>query len=169
MQPATPNVLVCIGMGSNLGNAAENCRRAVAEIGAEKNIKSVRVSPLYRTEPVGEKDQPWFVNGAASFETSMLPRDLLNLVASIERRMGRVREKKWGPRVIDLDILLYGAEVVNEEGLVIPHPRMHERRFVLLPLADICPEVVHPVLGRTVSEMLLDLKTPESVIPLGSC
>ncbi|HSR11966.1 MAG TPA: 2-amino-4-hydroxy-6-hydroxymethyldihydropteridine diphosphokinase, partial [Thermodesulfobacteriota bacterium] len=128
MQPAARNVLICIGIGSNLGNAAENCRRAVAEIGAEKNINSVRMSPLYGTEPVGEKDQPWFVNGAASFETSMGPRDLLKLIGSIESRMGRVREKKWGPLVIDLDILLYGAEVVNEEGLVIPHPRMHERR-----------------------------------------
>ena len=159
-------MLAYIGIGSNLGDKPGNCRRAIEALGSNPRNLLVRCSPLYHTEPVGKTDQDWFVNGVVSLETSMDPRELLEFLLSIERKMGRVREEKWGPRRIDLDILFCGDQILNETDLQVPHPRLHERRFVLIPLQDVAPDLVHPVLGKTVSRILAELDTRERVIPL---
>jgi 2-amino-4-hydroxy-6-hydroxymethyldihydropteridine diphosphokinase len=111
-------------------------------------------------------DQDWFVNGVISLETSMGPGELLEFLLSIEGKMGRVREAKWGPRMIDLDILFCGDQILNETDLQVPHPRLHERRFVLIPLRDIAPDLIHPVIGKAVSRILAELDTRERVVPL---
>ena len=115
---------------------------------------------------MGKKDQDWFINGVVAAETSLRPREFLDFLLDIERQMGRERGERWGPRVIDLDILFYGAKVLNEGGLQIPHPRLHERRFVLIPLRDIAPDLEHPLLNKTVSEILSELPVEEKVVPL---
>jgi len=159
-------LLAYIGIGSNLGEKMENCRRAVEAIGSDAGNRLVRCSRFYRTEPVGKKDQEWFINGVAAVETTMGPRELLEFLLSVEKEMGRTRKERWGPRIIDLDILFYGDRVRNEEGLQIPHPRLHERRFVLVPLKDIAPDLVHPVFHRTVSQLLGELTAAEEVSPV---
>ena len=159
-------MLAYIGIGSNLGDKRENIRRAVEALGADPRNGLVRCSHLYCTEPVGKTDQGWFVNGVVSLETSMGPRELLEFLISIEKRMGRVREEKWGPRTIDLDILFCGDQILNDIDLHIPHPRLHERRFVLIPLKEVAPNLIHPLLGKTVSRILAELGTEERVIPL---
>jgi 2-amino-4-hydroxy-6-hydroxymethyldihydropteridine diphosphokinase len=115
---------------------------------------------------VGIRDQDWFVNGVVSLETSMGPGELLGFLLSVEKMMGRLREEKWGPRTIDLDILFYGDQILEEADLRIPHPRLQERRFVLVPLRDVAPDLVHPVLGKPVSRILAELDAEERVIPL---
>jgi 2-amino-4-hydroxy-6-hydroxymethyldihydropteridine diphosphokinase len=159
-------MLVFIGIGSNLGDKVGNCRRAVEVILADGRNRTVQCSPLYQTEPVGEKEQDWFINGVSCMETSMEPAELLEFLLGIEKMMGRVRRERWGPRVIDLDILIFGQEVINKEGLQIPHPRLHERRFVLVPLRDIAPDLMHPLLGKTISQILAELPGGEKVLPL---
>lgn len=142
-----------IGIGSNLGDRKNNCQKAVELLG-EYGVKAIKTSSMYETEPWGVKDQPEFINMAVEAETSLAPRGLLNALKGIEKRMGRAPSEKYGPRVIDLDILLYGDVVVEEHGLKIPHPHMHERDFVLRPLMEIAPEVVHPVSGKRITELL---------------
>jgi len=159
-------MLAYIGIGSNLGDKPGNFRRAIEALGSDPRNRLVRSSPLYCTEPVGKTDQDWFVNGVVSVETSMRPGELLEFLLSIERKMGRVREEKWGPRTIDLDILFCEDQILNDTDLQVPHPRLHERRFVLIPLKDVAPDLVHPVLGKTVSRILAELDTEERVIPL---
>ena len=159
-------MLVYIGIGSNQGNPLENCRRAIQGIVSDGRNRLVQCSPFYRTEPVGQKDQDWFVNGVVLVETSLSPRELLDFLLALEKKMGRIRGEKWGPRVIDLDILFYGGEVWHEGGLQIPHPRLHERRFVLIPLKDIAPDLKHPLLGKTISQILAGLPEGEKVFPL---
>ncbi len=159
-------MLVYIGIGSNLGDKVGNCRRAIEAIVSDGRNRIVQCSPLYQTEPVGKKDQDWFVNGVVAVETSMQPGELLDFLLTTEKRMGRVRKERWGPRVIDLDILLFGQEVIDEGGLQIPHPRLHERGFVLSPLRDIAPGLVHPLLGKTISQILTELPGEEGVLPL---
>jgi 2-amino-4-hydroxy-6-hydroxymethyldihydropteridine diphosphokinase len=159
-------MLAYIGIGSNLGDKLANCRRALEAIGSDPRNRLVQRSPLYRTEPVGKRDQDWFINGVAAVETSMTPGDLLAFLLSVEDRMGRVRKEKWGPRIIDLDILFYGDRVLDEENLRIPHPRLQERRFVLVPLNDIAPDLVHPVFRRTVSRLLAERIPEETVLPV---
>lgn len=159
-------MLVYIGVGSNLGDKVGNCRRAVEAILADGRNQIVQCSPLYRTEPVGKKDQDWFINGVFAMETSMEPGELLDFLLATEKIMGRVRTERWGPRVIDLDILIFGQKVISEGGLQIPHPRLHERRFVLVPLRDIAPNLVHPLLGKTIYQILAELPGEEKVLPL---
>jgi 2-amino-4-hydroxy-6-hydroxymethyldihydropteridine diphosphokinase len=160
------DMLVYIGLGSNLGDGIRNCRRAIEAIKSDPRNRLVQGSPFYRTDPVGKKDQNWFINGVIAVETSMAPGEFMEFLLSVENEMGRIREERWGPRIIDLDILFYGDQVLSEGGLRIPHPRLHERRFVLAPLKDIAPDWVHPVFHKTVSQILAELEPGEKVFPV---
>lgn len=146
-----------IGIGSNLGDREENCRKAISLM-SENGIAVKKQSSMYETEPWGVKDQPKFINMAIEIETSKNPEDLLGILKNIERQMGRTESVKWGQRIIDLDILLYDDLLVETPHLEIPHPFMHEREFVLKPLCEIAPDIKHPVVGKTIEEMLAGLK-----------
>ena len=148
--------LAYVGIGANLGPREETLRRAVELLGRADGVEVVGVSELRETDPVGVVDQPPFLNGAVSVDTTLSPRALLDLLLEIERSLGRVRGERWGPRVVDLDLLVYGNEVVDEPGLHVPHPRLHERRFALEPLAEMNPELEIPGRG-TVSALLAAL------------
>jgi 2-amino-4-hydroxy-6-hydroxymethyldihydropteridine diphosphokinase len=135
-----------VGIGSNLGNPRETITAALDLLAAEEGIELVAVSSLRETEPVGYEDQPRFLNGAAALETELPPRELLERLFEIERRLGRVRGEgpRFGPRTIDLDLLMYGDETIDEPGLTVPHPRLAERRFALEPLAELNPALEIP-------------------------
>jgi 2-amino-4-hydroxy-6-hydroxymethyldihydropteridine diphosphokinase len=135
-----------VGLGSNLGDPREQIGRALDLLAAEQGVEVVAVSALRETDPVGYEDQPRFLNGAVELRTSLSARELLERLLGIERRLGRVRGEgpRFGPRTIDLDLLLHGDEIVAEPGLVVPHPRLHERRFALEPLADLDPALEIP-------------------------
>jgi 2-amino-4-hydroxy-6-hydroxymethyldihydropteridine diphosphokinase len=143
--------LAYVGLGSNLGDREATIRAALDALPGV-----VAVSRLRETEPVGVMDQPPFLNGAAAVETELPPRELLETLLAIERQLGRERRERWGPRTIDLDLLLYGAETIDEPGLTVPHPHLHERRFVLEPLADLDQDLVVPGRGR-VRDLLAEL------------
>jgi 2-amino-4-hydroxy-6-hydroxymethyldihydropteridine diphosphokinase len=142
-----------VGLGANLGPREVTILRAVELLGAIEGIEVLELSRLRETEPVGVMEQPTFLNGAVALETTLSPRELLDALLSVERELGRVRGERWGPRTIDLDLLAYDGETVDEQGLRVPHPRLHERRFALEPLADLEPELEIPGLGK-VSELL---------------
>ncbi len=149
---------VFISVGSNIGDREGNCRRAVSLLCGKGPVELVSESSLYETEPWGRVEQGAFVNSAVEVRTPLAPADLLALLKGIEAKMGRTPSPRWGERVIDLDIIFYGDEVVKAEGLSIPHPRAHERAFVLAPLAEITPGFVHPVLKKSVSSLLRELR-----------
>lgn len=159
---------VYISIGSNLGDKKANCDRALRRI-VEKNVAEViTVSPYYRTEPVNYTDQDWFVNAAACIETDLAPVELLTALKETEQELGTVEKTvRFGPRKIDLDILLYDDLIIKTERLCIPHERMHERVFVLKPLCDINAEILHPVLKRRIDELLEETDdTNQGIIPL---
>ena len=137
-----------------MGDKVANLEKAVLELGKVPGNKVLTVSSIYKTEPVGGVEQDCFVNAVAEVQTSLTPRELLNKLLYIEKNLGRVRDVRWGPRVIDLDILLYDDLVMDEEGLSIPHPYLHKRGFVLVPLAEIAPKVIHPKLKKGMSELM---------------
>jgi len=145
-----------LGLGSNIGDRKANLARAVAMLAAHPQIEVVDVSSIHETEPVGYTKQPDFLNAVARVETTLRPRELLDVILAIEAEMGRERTIRWGPRVIDIDILLFDGEQVDEPGLEIPHPRMMERQFVLDPLAEIAPDLVLPN-GRTARQASCEL------------
>lgn len=153
-------IIAFVGIGSNLRDPAVQCRDAFRRIGAIPEIRLLRRSSLYRTEPVGFQDQAWFINAVAEIRTDLPPRKLFEALNEIERKMGRTDGPRWGPRVIDLDLLLYGQEVVAEEDLVIPHPELHRRRFVLEPLSELASYVIHPDFGVSVRGLLDRLTDP---------
>jgi 2-amino-4-hydroxy-6-hydroxymethyldihydropteridine diphosphokinase len=157
-------MVVYVGIGSNLGDKLDNCRRAIEAVGSDTRNRLLKCSPFYHTEPVGGKKQDWFVNAVLSVETPLGPREFMDFLLGIEKTMGRVRGERWGPRVIDLDILFFGQKVIREGELEIPHPRLQERRFVLVPLQDIAPHLEHPLLGKTISQILAELKQEEKVL-----
>lgn len=164
--PATPQTflvrkMVYISLGSNLGDREQNLRTAIERIGKLGEVKAV--SSIYETEPVEYTAQPWFLNAAAALETELMPRQLMSSLLAIEQDMGRRRTVAKGPRAIDLDILLFGNSVIETPQLTVPHPAMHERRFVLEPLAEIAPDVRHPVFQRSVREMKDALPAGQSV------
>jgi 2-amino-4-hydroxy-6-hydroxymethyldihydropteridine diphosphokinase len=146
-----------VGLGANLGRREETLRAAIELLGQAEGVEVTAVSELRETDPVGVRDQPRFLNGAVAVETTLTPRELLDLLLGIELELGRIRDgTRWGPRTVDLDLLLYAEELVDEPGLRIPHPRLHERRFALEPLAELDPKLSIPGRGR-VSDLLAHL------------
>jgi 2-amino-4-hydroxy-6-hydroxymethyldihydropteridine diphosphokinase len=146
-----------VGLGANLGRREANLKSALTLLGGEPGVEVVAVSSFRETEPVGFLDQPRFLNAAAAVETDLGPRELLECLLAVERALGRTREgRRFGPRTIDLDLLVYGDAVVREPGLEVPHPRLHERRFALEPLAELDPGLVVPGRGP-VSALLAEL------------
>ena len=148
--------IVYIAFGSNIGDRGAAIEEALNLI-EQNEMKIVKRSKIYETEPYGYVDQPSFLNGAVEVETNLSCRDVLERLLSIENQIGRVREFKWGPRIIDLDIIFYNNEIYDEEDLKVPHPDMQSRDFVLKPLNDLCPDYVHPILGNTIRELLGEL------------
>ena len=148
-----------IGLGSNLGEREAMIRLALDDLARLPSTRLVRASSLYDTEPVGEVDQPNFLNAVAQIDTELTARQLLWNLQLIEKRLGRVRSQRWGPRTIDLDLLLYGSLVVEETDLKVPHPELIHRSFVLVPLVELDPLLVHPVTGDTLINHLSRLHT----------
>jgi 2-amino-4-hydroxy-6-hydroxymethyldihydropteridine diphosphokinase len=149
--------VVYVSIGSNLGDRRENCMRAV-DLLKQNGIRIRKMSSLYETEPWGVKDQPGFLNMAIEIDTELEPVKLLRVLKDVEASLGRQKSFKWGPRLIDLDILLYDDIVLDEPGLKIPHPFMHERDFVLRPLNEMAPDAMHPLLKLSVHELFARLQ-----------
>jgi 2-amino-4-hydroxy-6-hydroxymethyldihydropteridine diphosphokinase len=145
--------LIYLSLGSNLGDRAANLERAIEAL-SEVGVGVLRRSSIYETEPVDFLAQPWFFNCVVEAETSLVPRQLLESLQAIERKLGSKKLVPRGPRIIDLDVLFYEAAVIHEAGMEIPHPRLTERRFVLVPLAELAPEFLHPVLRKTAAQLL---------------
>jgi 2-amino-4-hydroxy-6-hydroxymethyldihydropteridine diphosphokinase len=161
-----PRETVFIGFGSNLGNRVDFCDRAVTLLSLLPHSQLLAVSSLYETEPVPDAGAPgegWFLNGVVQLETDVTPQSLLEICREIEKSLGRDPEHRSGPRTLDLDILLYGSRMIQEQELAVPHPRLHLRRFVLEPLVELEPTLIHPALKQTVSQLLAQLTDKHQV------
>jgi 2-amino-4-hydroxy-6-hydroxymethyldihydropteridine diphosphokinase len=158
---------VCyIGIGSNLGDSLKNCKYAVESLSKAEGIELLRASSFYRTEPVGQEEQNYFVNAVIEIRTVISARNLLQVMQDIENVMGRKRGVKGGPRIIDLDLLFYGQTVIEEQNLTVPHPEIHKRRFVLEPMSEIASYFIHPSFGvsiRGLKDRLDDNKIVEMI------
>jgi 2-amino-4-hydroxy-6-hydroxymethyldihydropteridine diphosphokinase len=143
-----------ISLGSNLGDRLGFLKEALQRLKRSKGISISKRSSVYETQPVGPQDQGWFLNLVIEMKTTLDPASLLDHLLAIEDQMGRKRDARWGPRSIDLDVLLYDDRIVNTNRLIIPHPRLHQRRFALVPLSEIAPQVRHPTLKKTIRELL---------------
>jgi len=147
---------VLLLLGSNLGDRQSFLVRAIEEI--EAGIAPItKASAIYETQSWGKTDAPDYLNQVVLLQTDLLPREVLGKILAIEKKLGRKREEKWGSRTIDLDILFYGGEIINEEGLHIPHPELHKRRFTLEPLSEIAPDLIHPVLNKNILQLKTEL------------
>jgi 2-amino-4-hydroxy-6-hydroxymethyldihydropteridine diphosphokinase len=153
--------IVYLSLGSNLGDQAANLKEAISRIAELGEV--LAVSSFYETEPVEHTAQPWFLNCAVKLDTEKMPRQLLAAVLDLEQQMGRRRTQPKGPRTIDIDILLFGNSIIEAKDLVVPHPALHQRRFVLEPMAEIAPEIRHPVFKRTMRELRDALPLGQSV------
>jgi 2-amino-4-hydroxy-6-hydroxymethyldihydropteridine diphosphokinase len=150
-------------IGSNVGNREKNLEKAIDEI--EKGIGAIdKKSKIYSTEPWGEKDQDDFLNQALSIKSKLKPKAILKKIAEIEKKIGREETFKWGPREIDIDILFYGDELISEIDLTVPHPFLHERRFTLIPLSEIAPELYHPIIGASIIDLLVECEDQSEVL-----
>jgi 2-amino-4-hydroxy-6-hydroxymethyldihydropteridine diphosphokinase len=152
-----------IGIGSNLGDKAGQCEKAISEILKADRTILLAKSSLFKTKPMGYTSQDWFINGVIKIETDLEPLDLLAVLKEIESRLGRRETFRWGPRSIDLDILFFDEMEIHVEGLRIPHPLLHERQFVLIPLAEIDRGLIHPVLKKSIGEILDNLTEDQGV------
>ncbi|OGP72470.1 MAG: 2-amino-4-hydroxy-6-hydroxymethyldihydropteridine diphosphokinase [Deltaproteobacteria bacterium RBG_13_60_28] len=150
-------VIVYVGLGANLGDPRRQLEEALARLAAVEEVEVLKVSRFYLNPPLGPPEQPWYVNAVAQFRTRLEPEELWRALRQVERNLGRVRGERWGPRIIDLDLLLYNGVIMSGPDLTLPHPEMHRRAFVLAPLAEIAPQAWHPVLEKTVGELLADL------------
>ena len=159
-----------ISVGSNLGNKLENCIKGVDALISSDSVTLKDQSPCYKTDPVDYTDQDWFINCVIKIKTSLDPFELLNRLKSIQRIAGRIRDViRFGPRILDMDIILFGDAVINSTTLTIPHPRMHKRRFVLQPVCDIDPEIIHPVFKKNMKYLLDSLDDEEQEIAEYKC
>jgi 2-amino-4-hydroxy-6-hydroxymethyldihydropteridine diphosphokinase len=152
-----------IGIGSNLGDKVGQCEKAISEILKTDRHKLLARSSLFKTKPMGYTSQDWFINGVIKIETELEPLELLRLLKNIESRLGRKKTFQWGPRAIDLDILFFDEKQIQVEGLQIPHPFLQERQFVLIPLAEIDRGLLHPVLKKSIGELLDNLTEDQGV------
>ncbi len=159
--------VVHLGLGTNIGDREENLRAALRLLSVDAGVRLQRWSRVYETEPWGLADQPKFLNLAVTAATTLTPEALLELCKEVENRLGRVPGPRWGPRLIDVDILLYGSEVVEFPQLQIPHPRLHLRAFALIPLEEIAPDASHPSLQQSISQLAGEAEDREGVIPRG--
>lgn len=160
--------IVYIGLGSNLGDRLGFIQQAVQMLDFHDAIKVLETSSFYETEPYGVKDQEWFINAAVKVSTSLTPVEVLRVCQHIEEKLGRKREMKWGPRVIDLDILLYDEEIIADDILTIPHPATYDRACCIVPLLEIAEELVHPILQKDMDEIYQNLEFPEEVYLYGT-
>ncbi len=168
VSPSQLTVSVYIGFGSNIGDRRAYIRAAFHHLSETEGVRLQRVSSLYETEPVGDAAQAPFLNGVALLETTHTPLSLLHILKNVETAVGRQHRTRWGPREVDLDILLYGDRCVQTETLVIPHPEMHLRGFVLVPLADLAPDLHHPICQKTIRTLLAQLGASEGISEVGT-
>jgi 2-amino-4-hydroxy-6-hydroxymethyldihydropteridine diphosphokinase len=152
-----------IGIGSNVGDKISNCKRAIAEITQHEGNRLIAQSSLYKTEPIGYTQQDWFINCVIEIETNLTAYELLNVLEGIELSMGRKRSFKWGPRIIDLDILFFNQETIQCEELMVPHPELEKRAFVLVPLCEIAGDYIHPVLKQSISQLVAQLQGEQGI------
>ena len=157
-----------IAIGSNMGNPRDNCIEAIHKISKSHYIKIISKSSFYQTSPIGPIQQEWFINSAIKINTSLTPIKLLTNLLNIESTMGRVRKEKWGPRLIDLDLLFYDNQILNEEKVTIPHPEISKRNFVLIPLCEIAANLNHPTLKKSIKTLLQESTDNAKVNKLNS-
>ena len=147
-----------LGLGSNLDDKQNYINQAIKQISILNDVEIIRTSSMIITAPYGKIDQPDFLNCVIKLETNLLPENLLKKCLYIENQLGRIRNEKWGPRTIDIDLLFYEDKIINSKELVLPHPELHKRNFVLTSLNELCPDLIHPILKKTIKEIFMELK-----------